>query len=49
MTLYGIRCDCMCVKHIINSVDGRPWTAEEEKLRQERLKRESKLAQPDKE
>ena len=36
-------------KHIINSVDGRPWTAEEEKLRQERLNREGKPAQPDKE
>jgi len=26
-------------KHVINSVDGRPWTAEEEKHRQERLKK----------
>jgi len=25
--------------HVINSVDGRPWTAEEEKHRQERLKK----------
>ncbi len=29
-------------KHVINSVDGRPWTAEEEKHRQEKLKREGK-------
>lgn len=29
--------------HVINSVDGRPWTAEEEKHRQEKLKREGKL------
>ena len=36
-------------KHIINSVDGRPWTAEEEKHRQEKLKPEGKPAQPDKE
>lgn len=34
--------------HIINSVDGRPWTAAEEKQRQEKLKREGKLASPDK-
>jgi len=26
-------------KHVINSTDGRPWTAEEEKHRQERLKK----------
>ena len=32
--------------HVINSVDGRPWTAEEEKLRQERLKRDGKPAPP---
>ena len=29
--------------HVINSVDGRPWTPEEEKHRQEKLKREGKL------
>ena len=29
--------------HVINSVDGRPWTAEEEKQRQEKLKRDGKL------
>ena len=29
--------------HIINSIDGRPWTAEEEKQRQEKLKRDGKL------
>ncbi len=29
--------------HVINSVDGRPWTAAEEKHRQEKLKREAKL------
>ncbi len=34
--------------HVINSVDGRPWTAEEEKHRQEKLKREGKLPVPDK-
>ena len=28
--------------HVINSIDGKPWTAEEEKLRQEKLKREAK-------
>ncbi len=28
--------------HVINSVDGRPWTAEEEKHRQEKLKRDAK-------
>ncbi len=32
--------------HIINPVDGRPWTAEEEKQRQEKLKREGKPAPP---
>jgi len=26
-------------KHVINSVNGKPWTAEEEKHRQERLKK----------
>ena len=34
--------------HVINSVDGRPWTAEEEKHRQEKLKREGKLPPTDK-
>ncbi len=29
--------------HLINSIDGRPWTAEEEKQRQEKLKRDGKL------
>ena len=29
--------------HVINSVDGRPWTAEEEKHGQEKVKREGKL------
>ncbi len=29
--------------HVINSVDGRPWTAAEEKQRQEELKLEAKL------
>lgn len=29
--------------HVINSVDGRPWTAAEEKHRQEKLKLEAKL------
>ncbi len=29
--------------HVINSVDGRPWTAAEEKLRQEKRKRDAKL------
>lgn len=35
-------------KHVINSVDGHPWTAEEEKHRQEKLKREGKPAPSDK-
>ena len=30
--------------HVINSVDGKPWTAEEEKHRQEKLKRGGKPA-----
>ena len=34
--------------HVINSVDGLPWTAEEEKQRQEKLKREGKPAPSDK-
>ena len=29
--------------HVINSIDGRPWTAAEEKHRQENLKLEAKL------
>ena len=32
--------------HVINSVSGRPWTAEEEKHRQEKLKRGGKPAPP---
>ena len=34
--------------HVINSVDGRPWTAEEEKHRQDKLKREGRLPPTDK-
>ena len=34
--------------HVINSVDGRPWTAGEEKHRQEKVKREGKRTPPEK-
>ncbi len=46
ITYRETTCTKFTTTHVINSVDGRPWTAEQEKHRQEKLKREGTPAPP---